>query len=707
MKAAKKAGNRKDAASIRLTPGQTRPAMKPALLLAGVLLFTFLAYANSFHAQFLVDNDSIILQDSRVHAVTPVGLHRILTQQYWPIANNGLYRPLTTLSFLFDYAILGHGTDSYGYHCFNFVLHAVNIVLVYALGLAIFQRIPAALLLSALWGVHPVLTESVTNIVGRADMLAAFSVLAGLLCHRKAIEATGVGKAAWLAALGLAAAVGIFSKESAIVLLGVLAIYDCTFGRAKPWRSRMAGYAAAAVPCLVYLYVRSQVLAHAALLATPFGDNPLVGAGFWSARLTACKVIGKYFALLVWPARLSWDYSYNAIPLFGWGAGVWEDTKAVAALLACAAAALVAIRSWRRRMPLTFAVAFFFVTLAPTSNLSILIGTIMGERFLYLPAVGFAIAVVWTLDTLWRRGTAGKTAYRRFAAGIGAVLLLGFAARTYARNGDWLDPQGFWRGAADAVPGSYKANMSAAMSSTLATQDDVDRSVSYAGRALAILDPLPDSLNSATAYRDAGTLYLKLGDRPVAPDAISWYRKSLSALLRSERIELAWNIRYQAENARRGKPGLTSLPSDLYLQLGRVYQRLADRPHALAALERGRALESSPGLLEELASLYRAGGEPRKAGLALVEAMAMDPKRVDLATPLVELYGQIDPQGCSVTREGGALGLNPDCPLVHGDICAASRNVIGNYLRRGQQFEADAIRKVAEQDLGCAAELLN
>ena len=49
--------------------------------------------------------------------------------------------------------------------------------------------------------------------------------------------------------------------------------------------------------------------------------------------MTAVKVIGRYFQLLVWPARLSVDYSYNAIPLFGWKLSEWEDWKAVFALI--------------------------------------------------------------------------------------------------------------------------------------------------------------------------------------------------------------------------------------------------------------------------------------------------------------------------------------------------------------------------------------
>ncbi len=694
-----------------------RLAVKHALLLAAVIGFTLLAYANSFHTPFLVDNAEIILNDTRVHAATLTHLHRILTEQYWETSNTGLYRPLTTLSFLFNYAVLGNGADPYGYHWFNFILHAVNIALVYALGLAVFKRIPAALLLSALWGLHPVLTESVTNIVGRSDMLAAFSVLAGLLCHRKVLDATGVRRAAWLVAIGLAAAAGIFSKESAIVLLAVFAIYDFTFGRAATWRSRLPSYAAAAIPCLVYFYMRSQALAGLPHLATPFYENPLLGAGFWTARITAVKVIGRYFGLLLWPARLSWDYGYNEVPLFGWGLRSWEDWKAIAAMLGCVAVAIVVLRSWRSHLPLLFGAAFFFVTLAPMSNLVVLIGAIMGERFLYLPSVGFAVAVVWALAALWQRVPATRPAYR-YAAGAGlSLLLVGCAARTYDRNADWLDPQRFWLSGAAAAPDSYKTNMAAATNTALATQEDVVRSIGYANRALAILDGLPDSENSAGGYADAALLYRHIGDRlatqdtagkaPVGLDAAYWYRRSLNALFRSEKIELVWDERYRADNARRGRPGLTSLPSKLYLNLGRAYLRLSDTRDAMAAFERGRALESSPELLQELASLYRANAEPRKAAAALVEALAVDPNQPAAASTLIELYRQIDPQGCAVTRQAGAPSLNPDCPLVHSDICSASRNVIANYLRRGQQFEADSIRQVAKQDLGCAPGLLN
>ena len=291
-------------------------AIKRALLVSAVIGFTFLAYSNSFNAGFLLDNDPIILKDSRIRTVTADHAHRILNEEYWPLGMSGLYRPLTTFSYMFNYSVLGDGTNPSGYHWLNFALHAVNVGLVYVLGLVIFEQVPAALLLAALWGIHPVLTESVTNIVGRADLLGAFGVLAALHAHRKALAATGGRKLLWLTAIGLAVTAGMFSKESTIVVLAVLAIYDLTFGRAASWKARVPSYLAVAIPCVIYLYVRANVLGSVPVTAFPFGDNPLVGADFWTARMTAVKVIGRYLTLLAWPAQLSFDYSFNEIPLF-------------------------------------------------------------------------------------------------------------------------------------------------------------------------------------------------------------------------------------------------------------------------------------------------------------------------------------------------------------------------------------------------------
>ena len=126
---------------------QQPPAVTPkpprhALLLAAIIAFIFFAYSNSFHAPLLFDNDQVILRDTRVQAVTSDHIRRILTHSYWETNPTGLYRPLTTLSYLFNFAVLENGPNPSGYHWFNFILHAVNVALVYALGWRFSNRLP-------------------------------------------------------------------------------------------------------------------------------------------------------------------------------------------------------------------------------------------------------------------------------------------------------------------------------------------------------------------------------------------------------------------------------------------------------------------------------------------------------------------------------------------------------------------------------------
>jgi tetratricopeptide (TPR) repeat protein len=191
-----------------------------------------------------------------------------------------------------------------------------------------------------------------------------------------------------------------------------------------------------------------------------FTENPLVSAGFWTARLTAVKVIGKYLWLFLWPARLSADYSYNAVPLFGWRVSSWEDAKALIALAVCLGAALLAILlavRWRRTgKPLLFFLVFFFVALLPTSNLIVLIGSIMAERFLYLPSVGLAGCVVAAIYALGQRRFAAAARGCANCLGRAGTGVPGVHRANYARNFDWQDDRSLWTSAVDVCPGSAR-----------------------------------------------------------------------------------------------------------------------------------------------------------------------------------------------------------------------------------------------------------
>jgi len=160
-------------------------AAKLSLLLC---LLTLAVYANTFGLGFALDAIGVVEGDPRVHAVTAGNLALIFQNDYWwPSSVDTLYRPFTTLSFLFNYAILGNADSAAGYHVVNVLLHLANVLLVFQLAQRVLRERTAAFFAAALWAVHPVLTESVANIAGRADLLATMAVLGGLLLYDRAL----------------------------------------------------------------------------------------------------------------------------------------------------------------------------------------------------------------------------------------------------------------------------------------------------------------------------------------------------------------------------------------------------------------------------------------------------------------------------------------------------------------------------------------
>jgi tetratricopeptide (TPR) repeat protein len=598
------------------------------------------AYSNSFQSGMVFDNAVVIARDVRIRAVTPQNLRLILTEPYWSgITAYGLYRPLTTFSYLLNYAVFGNGTNPAGYHWVNLALHAVNVSLVYLLGMLVLGAPAPALALAALWGVHPLLTESVTNVVGRADLLAAFGVLAGLLCYVKSASATKrLDKVLWVGAMVVAQAAGIFSKENAAILPGIMLLYDLTWRKRTAWQGRALAYAALVLPFAAFFCLRGTLPMH--ILARHI-QNPLMSAGFWTARLTAIKVIGKYLWLFIWPARLSPDYSYNAVPLFGWHLAEWEDAKALIALALCLGAVVLAVRWYRARKPLFFFLAFFFVALIPTSNLVILIGSIMAERFVYLSSIGLAgcvVAAIYALGPLVSRQRLSAMRPAWIAVGL---LCLACAARTYARNFDWLDDLSLWTSAVDACPESAQAhaNLGVALvnsggplpeavaeyEAALRIDPDLAEAHNNLGNALSQLPGrMPDAIaqyeaalridpDYAQAHYNLGTVLLQLPGR--LPDAIAQYEAALRIDPEYARAHANLGLALansggrlqeaiaEYEAALRIDPDL----AEAHYNLGKALLQVPGRlPDAIAQYEAGLRIRPDPKL-QEMVNRWRAG----------------------------------------------------------------------------------------------------
>src|SRR4030095_2393397 len=196
----------------------------PKFLGLGILIL--IVYANSFAAGFVFDSVPIVQDDPRLRSLTFENLGRILTLNYWwPSQYTPVYRSFTNLSSLFTYPQLGNGENVVGYHVVNFLLHWTNAWLVFVIVRRLAGRRDVAALSACLFAVHPVNTEAVTNIVGRADLLATLCVLFGGWCYLKSLEDTGSWRF-WLALLAVSACLGVVAKENAVMIVGFVALYD-------------------------------------------------------------------------------------------------------------------------------------------------------------------------------------------------------------------------------------------------------------------------------------------------------------------------------------------------------------------------------------------------------------------------------------------------------------------------------------------------
>jgi hypothetical protein len=670
-------------------------------MLAVLWACSLIPYLNSFGGGLPLDNNLAVNADPRIRAATWDNIRTIFTSDYW-FTNLGpdLYRPVTTLTYLFNYSVFGNGANPAGYHVFNWLLQAVNVMLVYLLGMAIFEEATLAAFTAVLWAAHPLLTESVTNIVGRADELAGFGVLAGLLLYVRVRDGKSASRGWMLAGLAAAVGVGMFSKENAIAVIAVIALWDLAFPAVVSWKARAQAYAAVAAPIALYFLARWQALSAVNTGSTSPVDNPLIGSAFWVARLTAVKVIGKYLWLFAWPAHLSADYSYNQIPVVA----DWQGLLALAFCLGAVAAAALCLR-WREKRPcaaLFFLIGFSFVTLAPVANVFLLIGTIMAERFMYLPAIALAALLAMAIREAARRFAPDRS---RAAAVVVGVIALAFAARTLERNEDWLSERALWTASVVAVPNSFKPHMSLARDALDSKNPSLDRAAAEADSAVGIVSSLPDDRNNARPYSTAGEADRRKGDSlPDGPARAKWYQKALAVLLRGKEIDAIDKRNIIRVSAQHGRTVTVAGWGPVYLELGRAYLRLGEPAKAIEELQYGRAIRPGWAFSDEMARAYVQLSDPRRAELTLMEGLIADPSASVLSSRLAGLYGQFEAQSCALRRAGDGSSVDFACPMVHDQFCTAARNISALHANAGSREEAAVTVRTAEE-MGCPASL--
>lgn len=475
------------------------------------------AYAMTLRFGFLYDDIWTIQENAFVKDWRNVA--RLFTADYLHgVPDNN--RPVMLLSVMLDYQLWGG--NAAGYHVQNVLWHALTSALVFHLIRRVFADGRLALAAGLVFAVHPIHTEPVSAVNYREDVLAALFVLAALLLALRARERGGVAR--WLGS-GLCVALGILSKESALVAPALLLACDATSGggvRAALKRHWWHYVAGAAICASVF-----------APLALAIGDSYASiardGAPLAERLLATPGIFVGYLGQLALPLSQSAEYTVDVERVDG--ATAW----AAAAILAAVGAGAWWLR--RRAAWATWGIAWLLLALAPVAN-AVAIANPRADRYLYLPSVG-AAAVLGGLLVTAGRALARRGPARAWLVPLALVCAV-LAAQTVRRSLVWQTPYSLWSRTVVDAPRSTRAwaglafaaigesrptEALAAARSGRALDPDDGRLLMAEGIALAELDRLPEAvtrLRAATtrlppsqrhrAANNLAVVYQRLGD---------------------------------------------------------------------------------------------------------------------------------------------------------------------------------------------------
>jgi protein O-mannosyl-transferase len=458
------------------------------LLLAAALL----VYVNALPNGFTFDDGFYILES---HAVKTFSL----TGFFQPTPVNNIFRPLTFATFAVNW-LLG-GAHPFGYHLVNVLLHAAVTLLLYLVLRTLLEAVSGAETISfaaaLLFAVHPIHTEAVASIVGRAELLAAGFLLGAWLLHLRDHPAWALG----------CFALALLSKESAVVFLPLVLAGDYARQKFKPF-SRY-GWIVGFTVLYVGLLWKVQGGRFEKGPYT-FLDNPLANLPAILRILNALRIAWKYIYLQAYPATLSYDYSYNAILLY---ANLRHTLPY--AILAALVILMWAWAAWAKRTTWMLAGAIYMAAFAATANILVSTGTIMGERLAYLPSAGFCLLVtaVW-FELGKRKQLAGWV--------LLGVIVAALGIRTLVRNPNWKDNFTLFFKDLSAVPGSARAHKN--LGDEYLHRGQAEEAVKQYQTAVRIYTNFPE------AIENYGLAEARLGNKPEArrllEDALSQTSKT-------------------------------------------------------------------------------------------------------------------------------------------------------------------------------------
>src|SRR4030095_6154218 len=223
-------------------------------------VISFAVYANSLSNDFVFDDESVVLGDPTITALSNIPKYFTGEQGFHKVIGR-YYRPVVSASYAIDCAIWG--LKPFGFHLTNVLIHVINCLLLYTLLTLMFEKSQSkfkdsAILIGAvIFALHPIHTEAVSWVSGRTDSLSCTFFFAAFIYYFKYSENSGYRNLSLLLLFYLLA---LLAKEMAITLPAVIILYDIIVARRidlkKLWQEKFPVYSSLIGFSLLYLILR-------------------------------------------------------------------------------------------------------------------------------------------------------------------------------------------------------------------------------------------------------------------------------------------------------------------------------------------------------------------------------------------------------------------------------------------------------------------
>lgn len=655
--------------------------IKENLIFLIILSLIPVVYSNILHAPFVFDEQYLDLQEN-------LGNLKILKIGF---------RHITNLSFaLNDYS----GWGLMGYHLFNILLHALNVILFYYLchltlnlpsqqaRIGKLRFIP--LIAATLFALHPIQTSAVTYIIQRATILATFFCLLSLVFYIWG----SLSKDKWISLLFFYPAslvflvFGLISKEQVVLFPFIIILYDLFFLSAFRWRvlalrlipivGVVFFIGSIAVVKLNALKTLKDILSMYLNINTPIPFKGWMAMDVfwtpWQHILTEFRIVCKYLTLIALPlpSRMVFDYG----PGYPVSTGLLSPLTTILSISFVVTLVILSIKYAKKYTLLSFGILFYLLTISLESFFAVGLDLYFEHRN-YLPSIGIFLALSSFITILLR-----KVSYKNILYVL-LIVSISLSYLTYTRNNVWKSKESLWKDTLKKAPDNKRAMIH--LGQSYMNRGDFKDAKGLFIKSLEI--DIPKKTLDFIAYSNLLNLYSNIGERKEASDTLSLMEELSSDI---NMIDLSpdsifytlgnayHTIRDYNKSEKYLKKGLFARGKgrhifSKYILLGQIELHRERLEEAENYFEKARTLSTNSAIpYLHLGDIYMLKGDRKKAENNYRMAIKMNPAYYSAYIQLAQLYLASKAYSSASETMEKALNIRAGDPALYISLGSAS-----------------------------------